>query len=221
MNAPTSASQSLKQTPRPMLRGTMHGLMALLAPAGLVLLLLLADSPRGYVGAAIYATSVILLYTSSASYHLIPWSSRLRSVAKRIDHSMIFVLIAGTYTPFCLILVGDAWGIPLLAIVWTLAGLGTLVKVAWPYGPPWLSVALYVGMGWIGIVAVWPVATTLHPLGIGLLMLGGLLYTIGSVSYATRWPNPVPRLFGYHEIFHVFVVAGSLVHFVLIAIYLL
>ena len=207
--------------PRPILRGVMHGIVALLAPGGLVLLLLLADSPRGYVGAAIYATSIMLLYFSSASYHLIPWSSRLRSVAKRIDHAMIFVLIAGTYTPFCLILVGDAWGIPLLSIVWTLAGLGTIVKVIWPYGPSWLSVALYVGMGWIGVVAVWPVVNSLHPAGITLLMIGGLLYTVGAVAYATHRPNPAPRIFGYHEVFHVFVVAGSAVHFALIATYLL
>ena len=221
MNPTSNASHAVTSPPRPMLRGAMHGVLAVLAPGGLVLLLLLADSPRGYVGAAIYATSVMLLYTSSASYHLVPWSSRLRSVAKRVDHSMIFVLIAGTYTPFCLILVGDAWGIPLLSIVWTLAAVGALIKIVWPYGPPWLSVALYVGLGWIGIVAVWPVVHTLHPLGIGLLMLGGLLYSVGSVAYATRWPNPAPRIFGYHEVFHVFVVAGSAVHFALIATYLL
>jgi hemolysin III len=205
--------------PRPLLRGTLHGAVALLAPGALVWLLLLADSPRGYVGAAIFATGMILLYTTSASYHLVPWSARLRRIVKRMDHSMIFILIAGTYTPFCLMVVGDAWGIPMLATVWTLAGIGVLLKTFWPDSPRWLGVALYLGLGWIGIVAVWPVLTNLHPAGIALLVAGGAFYTLGSLVYARRWPDPYPRFIGYHEVFHVFVVAGSAIHFALIASY--
>jgi hemolysin III len=210
----------LPQT-RPILRGTLHGAIALLAPAGLVLLLLLANSPRGYVGAAIYATALMLLYTTSASYHLAPWPRRLRAIMMRLDHSMIFVLIAGTYTPFCLIVVGDAWGIPLLSVVWLLAGLGALSKVLWPRAPRWLGVSLYLGLGWLGIVAAWPLITNLAVAGIMLLMAGGLLYSIGAVVYARRWPDPLPRVFGYHEVFHALVVAGSALHFSLIATHLL
>jgi hemolysin III len=132
---------------RPALRGTMHGAVALLAPAATLFLLLLADSPRGYVGAAIFATSMMLLYWTSASYHLAPLSHRLRRIMMRLDHSMIFILIAGTYTPFCLMVVGDAWGIPILSVVWTLAGLGILLKVWWAGAPRWLSVGLYIGLG--------------------------------------------------------------------------
>ncbi|MBI5288089.1 MAG: hemolysin III family protein [Chloroflexi bacterium] len=206
---------------RPLFRGVMHGAIALLAPAGLVLLLLLADSPRGYVGAAVYAASVMLLYTTSASYHLAPWSDRLRRVMKRLDHSMIFILIAGTYTPFCLIVVGDAWGIPILSVVWTFAVLGVALKVLWPDSPRWLGVALYLALGWIGVVAVWPVVTNLSPAGIAMLAAGGGLYSIGALFYASRWPDPNPRLFGYHEVFHTLVVAGSVLHFIVVATYLL
>jgi hemolysin III len=195
--------------------------MAVLAPAALVWLILLADSPRGYVSAAIFATSLILLYTTSATYHLAPWPARARRIVMRFDHSMIFILIAGTYTPFCLIVVGDAWGIPMLSVVWTLAGLGGLLKTFWPDSPRWLGVALYLALGWIGIIAAWPLVTNLDPAGVALLAAGGLLYTIGSIVYARRWPDPFPRIFGYHEVFHAFVVAGSALHFGVIAAHLL
>jgi hemolysin III len=200
------------------LRGALHGAIAVLAPAGLVLLLLLADSPRGYVAAALYATSLMLLYTTSASYHLAPWPAGLRRVVMRLDHAMIYVLIAGTYTPFCLLVVGDGWGIPMLAVVWSLAGLGVLTKVVWPDAPRWLSASLYVGLGWLGIVAAWPLATSLPFWAVGMLVGGGVLYTVGAVVYARRWPDPSPRVFGYHEVFHTLVVAGSAMHFSLIAV---
>jgi hemolysin III len=138
---------------------------------------------------------------------------------KRIDHSMIFALIAGTYTPFCLLVVGDAWGISLLSIVWTFAGLGMLMKIAWPNAPRWLSVALYLGLGWVGIVAAAPVVSNLGLAGSLTLLFGGLLYSVGAVCYAKRWPDLAPRWFGYHEVFHVFVIAGSITHFALIAAY--
>jgi hemolysin III len=196
----------------------MHGAVALLAPAATLFLLLLADSPRGYVGAAIFATSMMLLYWTSASYHLAPLSHRLRRIMMRLDHAMIFILIAGTYTPFCLMVVGDAWGIPILSVVWTLAGLGILLKACWTGAPRWLSVGLYIGLGWIGIVAVWPVITNMPPWAVSLLAAGGLAYTVGALVYARRWPDPSPRIFGYHELFHVFVVVGTALHFSLIAI---
>lgn len=205
-------------TPRPYLRGTLHGGVAILAPAAMVLLLLLADSPRGYVGAAIFATSLMLLYTTSASYHLAPWPARARRVVMRLDHSMIFILIAGTYTPFCLSVVGDAWGIPMLAFVWTVAILGVGLKVRRPDAPRWLSVSLYIGLGWVGFIAAWPVVNNLPAWGVAMLAGGGLLYTLGALIYARRWPDPRPRWFGYHEVFHAFVVVGSALHFSLIAL---
>jgi len=205
--------------PRPVLKGTFHLAAAVAAVFGAAWLLILADSPTGYVSAAIFGASLILLYGTSATYHQIRKPSWGR-VAKRLDHAMIFVLIAGTYTPFCLD-VSLAWGIPMLAVVWSLAGAGALLKVFWPDGPRWLSVGLYVGLGWVAIVAVSEVIN--HYLGgpLALLLTGGVLYTIGGVIYAMRRPDPWPRIFGYHEVFHAFVVAGSAVHYSLVVAYIL
>ena len=216
-----SGASLAASSPRPMLRGVLHGVAAVLAPFGLVALLLLADGPRAYVGATIFATSLLLLYASSASYHLAPWPARLRRVMKRIDHSMIFVLIAGTYTPFCLLVLDYAWGIPMLAVVWTLAAAGVLLKVLRPDSPRWLGVALYTALGWVGIVAVAPIVAALSGPQIAMLIAGGLLYSIGGIIYALRRPDPLPRYFGFHEVFHTLVVGGSAVHFVLVAVFVI
>lgn len=205
--------------PRPLLRGTLHGVTALLAPFGLVGLLLLADEPRDYVGAAVFASSLLLLYATSASYHLAPWPPRLRRIMMRIDHSTIFVLIAGSYTPFCLIVVSDAWGIPMLSAVWALAGCGILLKMLWPDGPRWLGVSLYLGLGWLALIAAPVLVSSMAPGALAALAFGGVLYSIGGVIYALRRPDPLPRVFGYHEVFHAFVIAGSAVHFALVAAY--
>ena len=205
---------------KPLLRGMLHLVTAILAPAGLVLLLLLADSPRRYVGASIFATSLILLYASSANYHVVPWSERLHGVMKRIDHSMIFVLIAGSYTPFCLVVLDDNWGIPMLAVVWTFAGLGALVTNIWPNAPRWLSTGLYLALGWIAVVAAVPVVHSLDAGPLAMLAAGGAFYTVGAVIYALKRPDPLPRVFGFHEVFHACVIAGSALHFALVAAYI-
>ena len=210
------------EAPKPLMRGTLHAATALLAPFGLVLLLAIADSPSAYVGAAIFAASLCALYTTSAIYHLLPWRGWSRGLMHRLDHAMIFALIAGTYTPFCLIVLGyGGWGITMLALVWTLAGLGVLVAAAWPAAPRWLNVSLYLALGWIGVIAASEIVPALEPVEMALLALGGLLYTVGAVVYAMKWPDPHPRIFGFHEVFHVFVIAGTVVHFILIAAYIL
>jgi hemolysin III len=201
------------------MRGTLHLAAALATPAGLVVLLLLADSPRRYVGAAIFSASLMMLYTSSASYHLVPWPARLGAIMKRIDHSMIFVFIAGTYTPLCLLVLDYAWGIPMLAAVWSLAGAGVVLTILWPKAPRWLSVGLYLGIGWIGVIPAAQVVSAMSGGQLALLGLGGALYTVGAVVYALRRPNPFPRVFGFHEVFHALVVVGSTLHFALIAGY--
>jgi hemolysin III len=214
---PLGAGAAVEQ--RPLLRGVVHAGMAGAAPFLLVALLLIADSPREYVGGAIYASTLILLYVTSASYHTLPWRGAWRGVMKRLDHSMIFGLIAGTYTPFCLLVVGDAWGISLLSVVWSLAGVGMLLKMVWPNAPRGLSVALYLGLGWVGVVAGWPVIENLGMPGALALLLGGVLYSAGSLFYAMKWPNPLPRYFGYHEVFHVLVSVATIAHFTLVATY--
>jgi len=205
---------------RPALRGVLHLGAVFAATFGLAWLLVIAGSPREYVGAAIFGASLILLYSTSATYHQLTRWPEWGKVVKRLDHAMIFVLIAGTYTPFCLD-VSLTWGIPILSVVWTLAGLGILLKLVWPYGPRWLSVALYVGLGWVGVVAVSEVLEQYAGGPLALLAVGGALYTLGGVIYARGRPDPWPRVFGYHEVFHALVVAGSALHYAAIAVYVL
>jgi hemolysin III len=209
------------RTPRPLLRGHFHLVAALAAVVGLVALVLLADSVRAYVGGAIFAASLILVYVTSGTYHTITWGRRMHSLMKRLDHAMIFVLIAGTYTPFCLIVLNDAWGISMLSVIWGLAGAGAILKLVWPGAPRWLSVTLYASAGWLGVVAAVPLSQWFALAPLVLLVLGGVSYTLGGVIYALRRPNPFPRVFGYHELFHLLVIAGSALHFSLVAIYLM
>jgi hemolysin III len=191
------------------------------AVAGLVVLVLLADSPEAYVGGVVFAASLIALYTTSATYHVITWGTRMRGVMKRLDHSMIFVLIAGSYTPFCLLAASTTWGIAILAIVWSIALCGVVLKVAWPSAPRWLGVTLYVATGWVALVAATEIAEWFAIVPLLLLAGGGLLYTLGGVIYAARRPDPFPTVFGYHEVFHVLVIGGSVLHFTLVAGYLM
>lgn len=205
---------------RPALRGLLHLVAAVAAVGGAVWLLMIAGTAAGYVGAAVFGTALMLLYGTSATYHqLTRWPAWGR-VVQRLDHAMIFVLIAGTYTPFCLD-VSLAWGIPVLAVVWSLAGAGVVMKLIWPGGPRWFSVALYVSLGWVGVVSASEILNVYAASPLALLLAGGVLYMIGGLVYALRRPDPWPRIFGYHEVFHTFVVAGSAVHFATIAIYVL
>jgi hemolysin III len=206
---------------RPLLRGYFHLGAAIAAAFGLVVILLLAESPREYVGGAVFALSLVLLYSVSATYHTIRWGRRMSAVLKRLDHSMIFVMIAGGYTPFCLIVLRGAWGISLLAVVWSLAAAGIALKVAWPNAPRWLGVGLYLATGWIALVAVGQFASWFTLIPALLLVGGGVLYSIGALIYMLRRPNPFPRVFGYHEVFHVLVIAASVLHYALVAGYLM
>jgi hemolysin III len=206
---------------RPLLRGYFHAAAGGAAVAGLIGLVLLADSARAYAGGVIFATSLILLYITSGTYHTISWGRRMRGLLKRLDHSMIFVLIAGSYTPFCLILANGAWGIATLIVVWSLALAGIVLKVAWPDSPRWLGVTLCIAAGWMGVLVGLPFAEWFLFLPLILVVAGGALYTIGGVIYALQRPNPFPRVFGYHELFHVLVIAGSALHYVLVAAYLM
>jgi hemolysin III len=164
---------------------------------------------------------LIVLYTTSASYHLAPWPDRGRAVIMRLDHAMIFALIAGTYTPFCLLVLGNAWGVTMLSVVWVLAGLGMLMKLAWPKAPRRLSVALYLALGWVGLTAASEVVGAMPAASLALLVAGGLSYSAGALVYATRRPDPWPSLFGFHEVFHALVVLGTALHLATIAAFVL
>ncbi len=198
-----------------------HVYAAIAAVAGAPLLLLAADSPRAYVGGAIFAASLMLLYGTSAGYHRITWTPLFRAIISRLDHSMVLVLIGGTYTPFCLVVLNNAWGISMLSVIWGVAGAGILMNLAWPASPRWIRVTFYVVLGWLGLISAWELAAWFTVSPLALLVLGGALYTLGGVVYAVRRPDPWPRVLGYHEIFHLLVVLGSTFHYSLIAIYVL
>jgi hemolysin III len=210
---PTDAAP---QRTKPLLRGVSHEIAAGVALAGLVALVLLAPGPRARLGALVYGSSLVALFSVSALYHRPTWSPRARLWMRRLDHSAIFLLIAGTFTPICL-LIGDGRARTLLAVVWAGAGLGVLRALLWPEAPRLVATALYLLLGWAAVPLV---PAMYRALGTGPLLLlaaGGMLYSVGAVIYATRRPDPFPRVFGYHEIFHALVVAAAGLHFAVAA----
>ncbi|MGG7165406.1 PAQR family membrane homeostasis protein TrhA [Clostridium ihumii] len=172
------------------------------------------------VGVIIFGLSLIFLYTASTIYHLVVSSDKVIKVLKKLDHSMIFILIAGTYTPICLIGLQSylKWG--LLIFIWTLSIIGIILKVKWIDCPKWVSSVLYVSLGWIAVFILSPLSKTVAPEVIYLLVLGGVLYTIGAVIYCIEKKGS-KRTFGAHEIFHIFVMLGSLAHYMCIFKYLI
>lgn len=164
------------------------------------------------VSLSIFGASVILLYLASTIYHMLPISPKASNVLRRIDHMMIFVLIAGTYTPVCLVPLRGAWGYGLLIGVWAVAVFGIVLKALWINAPRWLSTTIYVAMGWMIVIAFYPLSKSVPISGIVLLTTGGITYTIGAVIYGLQKPKLKFKLFGFHEIFHLFVMGGSFFH---------
>jgi len=201
---------------KPLLRGVSHEIAAGVALAGLVALVLLAPGPRARVGALVYGLSLVALFSVSALYHRPTWSPRALLWMRRLDHSAIFLLIAGTFTPLCLLL-GDSRAHTMLAVVWAGAGLGVLRALVWPRAPRLVATALYLVLGWAATPLVPAMYRALGAGSLALLAAGGLLYSAGAVIYATRRPDPFPKVFGYHEIFHALVVAAAGLHFAVAA----
>ncbi|MFI6101174.1 hemolysin III family protein [Lentzea sp. NPDC051213] len=205
---------------RPRLRGWLH-LWSFIASVatGATLIALAASTVSGTAALAtsVYGATVLGLFGVSALYHRVTWKSdRVRTWMKRLDHSMIFVFIAGTYTPFALLAMDSGTGRIVLTVVWIGALAGVTLKLAWPHAPRWLGVPIYIALGW---VAVFVLPELLHHAGVAalvLLLVGGLLYTVGAVFYATRWPNPWPQVFGYHEFFHAATVVAAICHYIAI-----
>ncbi len=166
------------------------------------------------VASSIFGASLLLLYTASTLYHLLPLSERGIAVLRRIDHIMIYVLIAGTYTPLCLVTLRGVWGWTLLALIWTIAAIGLAMKLFWFDAPRWFSTTFYVIMGLI-VVAFFPLLSQLLPnIALGWIVGGGILYIIGAIIYGTKLPVlNFSRWFGFHEVFHLFVLAGSFCHY--------
>lgn len=196
--------------------GFTHLAGAILGLIGLLYLLARSaqhGSLRHSVAFGIFGVSVVLLYTSSAFYHLLNVSDSARVVFRKIDHSMIFVLIAGSYTPFCLIPLEGSTGWILFAIVWAFVVLGLFVKLYWLHAPRWISVGIYLAMGWLAVLVFQPLSQSLTSSGFFWLVAGGLFYSVGAVIYALKKPDPFPGVFGFHEIWHLFVLAGTVSHF--------
>ena len=193
--------------------------------AGIPLLIKAAQEPSKIyvVSLSIYIISMILLYFASTLYHSLDISERVNRNLRKFDHMMIFILIAGTYTPVCLIALKGTMGIVLLSIVWGIAILGIVVKALWINCPKWFSSVLYIGMGWTCVIAFTRLLAALTPAAFGWLLAGGLIYTIGGVIYALKLPifNKKHQSFGSHEIFHLFVTGGSVCHFIVMCIFLI
>jgi hemolysin III len=202
---------------RPRLRGWLHFWAFVASVAtGAVLIAVVAATRGDRAGAAttVYALTVTLLFGISALYHRINWSPAWRAVLARLDHSMIFVFIAGTYTPFAVLSLPPATGRVVLVVVWLGAVAGLSVRALWRTAPNWAAVPLYLGLGW---VAAFVMPQLLHHGGVAafvLLITGGILYTVGAVMFAAKRPDPVPHVFGYHEVFHLCTVLAAICHYV-------
>jgi hemolysin III len=217
----TAAPQPREASPleKPRLRGVLHQ-YAFFVSVGLgIALVLAAPSADAQVAALIYAFSVSGLLGTSALYHRRTWRPRARAWMRRLDHSMIFVLIAGTYTPFALLVLTGGLARTILVVVWAGAFAGIVLNLVWIDAPKWLTAGVYIALGWVVVAAMPTLTDRLGVVAVALLLGGGLLYTAGAVIYALRRPNPVPGVFGYHEIFHALVIVAAAAHFAVVAFY--
>jgi len=204
---------------KPRLRGVFHLWAFFVAIAAGVVLVALADGPLPRFAAWVYVTALAAMFGASALYHRYPFKSAARRVwARRLDHSTIFLFIAGTYTPFALLAFKGTISWVVLATVWFGAALGLVLNFFWLHAPKWVTVLAYVAVGWVGVVTIPQMFSDVGVPGSVLVMVGGVLYMLGAVVYATHRPNPYPATFGFHEIFHVLVVAAAAVQFVAVAL---
>lgn len=208
------APQELRRVAKPLLRGWFHLVLAPVCLIGCLVLVILAPTTPGRIGAAVLGATGTQLFATSALYHRRYWSHRADTILRRIDHSNIYLIIAGTYTPFALVLLHGSQRLSLLVIVWAGAIAGVLFRIFWVTAPRWLYTPIYVALGWVAIFYFGP----LHAAGgtaiMTLIAVGGILYTLGAVVYGFKRPDPWPRVFGFHEIFHACTVAAFVAHFV-------
>jgi hemolysin III len=204
---------------RPLLRGVLHqGAFAVSLVVG-TLLIVGADGGREHVAAAVFAASVAVCFGASALYHRVTWTPRLRRWMRSIDHAGVYLLIAGTYTPVGLLGLDGAWSWAILGTVWAGAAAAMALKFAWFAAPKWLAAAIGIGLGWVAVVALPELIHRLHPAAVALLGFGGLAYTAGGIVYARRRPDPIPAVFGYHELFHALTIVAAACQYVAIAFF--
>jgi len=210
-----------KLSQKPRLRGVSHQWAFFVSLAAGAALMLAASGARAVIAMSIYAVSLSAMLGTSALYHRVTWTPDVRRWMRRLDHTMIFVFIAGTYTPFALLVMHGTLADVVLTVVWATAAGGIVFNLVWISAPYWFSAAVYLSTGWVAIVTLPQLWEEIGPLGVGLIALGGALYSAGAVIYARRRPDPRPQVFGYHEIFHVLVIAAAAVQYAAVAIYAL
>jgi hemolysin III len=213
------AAHKLSQKPR--LRGVSHQWAFFVSLGAGAALVLAASGPRAVIAMSIYAFSLSAMLGTSALYHRVTWTPEVRRWMRRLDHTMIFVFIAGTYTPFALLVMHGTLAKLVLIVVWATAAAGIVLNLVWISAPYWFSVVVYLSTGWVAIVTLPQLWDEIGPVGVGLIALGGALYSAGAVVYARRKPDPRPQVFGYHEIFHILVIAAAAVQYAAVAIYAL
>jgi len=199
--------------------GISHLIGAILSVAGLVWLVSDPESRTDayhLVSVVLFGASLVSLYLSSSLYHLLSASMSTNVLLRKLDHIMIYILIAGSYTPICLVTLKDSVGPSLLAVIWLIALAGAIKDLFWIDAPRWVSSSIYVGMGWLCLIAFPQMIDALPGMAIFLLLLEGAVYTLGAVVYTIRWPNPFPMVFGFHGIWHIFVLGGSALHFAVV-----
>ncbi len=188
---------------------------AVLALVGLIALLIVGwSTPAKIISLAIYGVSLIFLFSASATYHMVRVKDKALEIFRKIDHSAIFVLIAGTYTPFCVNAFEGFWKWGMLSIIWSLALIGILVKIFYIGAPRWLNAVIYVVMGWFSVAAAGQMLATLPVWVFTWLIIGGVIYTLGAIVYATKIFNFKPGVFGFHEVWHIFVLLAAAAHYV-------
>lgn len=196
-------------------------MMAVFAAVPLLIKAGIQSGQENLLAMAIFMGSMILLYGASATYHSVDLTGRILRIFRKLDHMMIFVLIAGSYTPVCLIVLGGKLGYTLLALVWGIAAVGMLIKAFWITCPKWFSSIIYIAMGWVCVLVFDPLLNTLSTPAFLWLLAGGIIYTVGGVIYALKLPifNSKHKFFGSHEVFHLFVMGGSICHFIFMYLY--
>lgn len=206
---------------RPRFRGVLHQYAFFAALVVGAFLVVGAEGGVARISALVFALSVAVMLGVSALYHRVVWPPGPRRWIRRLDHAAIFLLIAGTYTPFCLVALDGAWRVTVLAIAWSGAFAAIVLKVTWIDAPRWVAAVLAVSLGWVGVVALPQILDSVGAVPLALIAVGGALYTAGAVIYALRRPDPVPSVFGYHELFHALVVAAAACQYVAVALFVL
>ena len=198
---------------KPRMRGVLHTHAFFVSLVTGAVLIVAASGARAIAAVSIYASTIATLFGVSALYHRINWSPGRRRWMRRLDHSMIFLLIAGTYTPICLLALSGTLAVVVLSVVWGGAATGILVKLFWIDAPTWLAAAVYVALGWAGAAALPQIATEAGVTVLALVLAGGIFYSVGALVYARKSPDPVPTVFGYHEVFHSLVIVAAVLHY--------